>query len=413
MRISEAELEALLAEDEAHFDDFLDPLPVENDTGLSPSTTSNAQGSERRLSEAEIEAILAEESFEQAASPFFLTADLTMRSGYHSNVTLANSNRQDSGFVQPAFTTFATYTPNADWSSYLFAIYERTHFTHQPEALQFHISDEQLALVNAQTQYRLSAEHHVGLSARYLFLDQFVDASDPTLTANVRIKLHLLSASAQWSWQLADTLELASELQLERHYYEELTDDLHTYTAKTELTHHYGPQETSHLSIKALTGYLVYDQREAKQADGTPLNGQLTRLLQPAAELEWQHAFENIPGLSLKLGPDVRLDIDPQAGYYNSLRLRNRARLRYVFAPLSITLEGSHTWTDYLEREPQGTPPQVATWNETIAVESDLEWAISEHWITDLKWRFERNHSDSLADEYLAHTVTLGLTLRL
>jgi len=345
------------------------------------------------------------EQKEAAAPGLDYAADLSIAFGYRTNVTLSAFDTRDSAFVSGAASVFLATDPTADWRARAVAFYERTAFLDLPD-----IDDEVLAYGSLRGE-RAMAKQAWGAQLQYVYLDQFFDAStSSTLIFNQRLQVHELTGSVFWNRDLADDLLLELIAGAERTEVSDSTDDLTAPFGSAEWVWLFDPVHGSTLEATTALAYEIYDNRIAREGDGTPRN-QTVQLYDIEVGVVGNWRFDALPQAAFSVDAEARAQIDPQGGYYENFLWGIAGEVDYTLSPVTLQAYGGAFWRDYPNRINLASPPLVSTRSTTINAGASASCPINDWAEMVLAYDFDTSDSNAPASDFTAHTGSFSLNV--
>lgn len=424
--LSDAELEALLAEEEAAEDDlglidlFADdtfPAKPESsqpaaDTKSAAATESESGSSGARLTEAQIEAILLEseaaledELGVPAKQPVFIpSATLTFTTGYRENVTQSAFESLDSTLIGGTAEAFVATDPTRAWSGYILALYERTRFVDLDT-----IDDEVVAVLSGAIQRNLSPRDTIGIQAEYIYFDQFADISESIVeTAATRFEVAETKVGIFWKHDVSIRYEREWGLTASEVDIFDSEDDLQSVAIGLENAWSYGPGQDSGIEVNTRLAFRDYTTRTGRERDGTPVAGGTAREWRWVAEVDIEHHLSRESPLYLIFEPRFTWNRQTPGSYGNYLDFRFDAGMGFARGNVTSELLLDSTWRRFSGRDYGSASPGAATWRRSLEVSWQTQYRLNADWTLELALRAEDADADFNPDSYETKSATLS-----
>jgi hypothetical protein len=362
---------------------------------LWPVLAAGAAGATRGDDEtlAELERIAQEAGIDLDLPSWDVSGGVGIGLGHRSNVRLAAFASESSGFVRAAADAMAWRLPRdgVEWVAFFDGTCDR-YFSATPRGAS-------LAMASLEWRWRPRDSLQLTTSGRYVFQDEFVDAS--TLESglgSIQARVHGFALKPGVRWNVSEGWTLTGSIGAETYDYREPLSDFSSFAPEIGVTRSLGPAGDVSLAVSVLTR----DYREQEQAaeGGRPLSGTRLQVNQQRGEL--RHEIDG--GASAEWSVESKVSFlqnrDNGSGWYDYDRSAAQVGFEWKAGPWTCSAETGWMRYTYLVQTAgfsiDPPPRRREVWSALLRVERTLGGNVSGF----VEWSYEDNRSN---DPFLAY----------
>lgn len=336
-------------------------------------------------------------------SPWDISYELRVGSGYKDNVLLDNVASENSAFVRGGLDVNIVRLPFDGTQVMLLFSGEQTRFA---EATG--VDQESLLLTVAQIKKYWGEAWVAGVTAQHYYQDQVFDASTTEASrTTLRAKGHTLALRPSLRRNLGHDFWLEGELALERSLFSGLLDSFWAGGPKAAWGRNYGHR--SEVALSHEFNRRSYDQRQALDATGVAaLRGNGLTFEQHEVALENRHCWDAARRWRSATRLGFSANQDNGGGFFDYRRFQCSEQLRFTTRAWDLRAKARFSYYDYSTQTVSAGDP--ATRRKTIlALEVRAERTLAKHWKVHGTWEHERSLSNLALDEYRVNTLAAGV----